>query len=159
MAKDQRERTERREQERGVRKQQDREIEESPEIPEPLRPILRNMPAEQRQSLIAYIEHRGPLPPPWMLEQYKAVNPAIPDLFIRWFEQQQAHRQEMERKILPEQAKQSGRGQWLAFGSVAMFMGATMFLAYTGHDGVAMVTGGVTAVNTVMAFLGARKKD
>jgi hypothetical protein len=154
-----RDRTDRRAEERAIAKQESRDIEDIPEIPESLRPILRQLPVEQRRTLVTYIEHKGPIPSPWMLEQYKAIDPTLPGIFAQSFLDQQAHRQRMESIILPEQAHQSARGQWMAFGSVALFLGTTITCALTGHDGVAMVTGGATAVSIVTAFLSSRQKN
>lgn len=127
-------------------------------IPEELRPIMENpdIPEEAKiQITTAYMESswRGPLPPPWVMQEYGEVIPNMPERILRMAEKQSEHRQFLEKQSLQAPIDQSKRGQLLGFVIAVLFLLATVFLALNGFTVVAGVLGGTTLIGLVAIFV------
>lgn len=60
-------------------------------------------------------EFSGPIPPPNMIKGYEAILPGAADRIITMAEKQSSHRQEMERKIISTESRDSLLGIFFAF--------------------------------------------
>ena len=69
-------------------------------------------------------------------------------------EKEQNHRIEWEKTALDTSAREVKLGQWLGFAIAIVCIGAAVFLAMIGHDAVAGIALGVSAVGLVGRFLG-----
>lgn len=73
--------------------------------------MLRQIQASQSESF------QGPIPSPSMLDGYKRINPSLPDRLVTAWEQESAHRQDLERREMRlqeaalEHAKDMDRGE------------------------------------------------
>lgn len=66
-------------------------------------------------TLIQSKSHSGPLPAPDTLSEYNELIPNGAERIMKMAENQQSHRHELEKKIIPNQVQQSKMGQWFGF--------------------------------------------
>lgn len=128
------------------------------------------------------------LPPPAMLQQYDAVRPGTSDLLIRWNEEEQAHRRNLEtisveanvlaqrqqselaskqvqtqRDALMYQAetvrKSDLLGQQLGWVLCVAAGAAAIFLAMNGHDMVAVALAAIPTAAIVQSFRTLSRQD
>jgi uncharacterized membrane protein len=100
----------------------------------------------------------GPLPPPKVLEEFKAISPDFPERIFQQWEQESKHRRLWEATALDAQVKKEMRGQ---FGAIIFALGALLvsaFALHLGHQWVALTLGGGTIASVVGAFLYSRSK-
>jgi len=104
-------------------------------------------PSEEHPVVVTEL-FSGPVPHPWVLERYKAVDSEFPMLLMRMAVEEQEHRHYIdrkkidvvERKIENQAAVQQGdlkfgtRGQWLAFSLAVVFLAALVFFGYLGME-------------------------
>ena len=76
----------------------------------------------------------GPIPPPDLLERYNKVIPNGADRILAMAEQQQLHRQFMEKSVVEGDVRRSDRGLILGFIITVMFGAGGIYLVATGHD-------------------------
>lgn len=121
---------------------------------------------EVRQILIQSVSkfHRGPIPDPEAMAAYNQHIPNGADRIMTMAEQQSAHRQAQEAKIVASQVSMVEtqntlqlRGQWIAATIALAFLSAAVFLGANGHDWLAGVLGGTTVVGLVTVFVLGRK--
>ena len=127
-------------------------------LPEELKPVMDNpdIPEEAKKIITAtYMEStwRGPLPPPWVMEEYKGVIPDMPERILRMTEKQSDHRRELEKRSLEAPIQQGKRGQIMGFCIAILFLIASTVLAFNGYEIVASVIGGTTVVGLVTVFV------
>jgi uncharacterized membrane protein len=91
---------------------------------------------------------QGPLPPPQILNQYELTVPGSAERIISLWESQVRHRQELEKKAIGSDIRQSYFGSILGFIVAMSAIGAGTFLAYTGHP-----TEGVSAIISALVGL------
>lgn len=114
---------------------------------------------EVMQHSVTATMFSGPLPPPEQLAKFEATLPGCAERILQMAEKQAEHRQRLEMIVIPEQQKQSGRGQifgfWIGITGIA---GA----AVTGTVGEGMaaalaavaIAGGALGVLTVSFIWG-----
>jgi uncharacterized membrane protein len=111
-------------------------------------------PGSQVQQRIAVTANwYGPLPPPYILEQYNRSVEGGAERVFRQFEAEGEHRRNQEKLQLQATIRETRLGQWLAgvfaFAALAITLVALVLHAWT----VATVVGGTTLVGVVGAFL------
>jgi len=105
----------------------------------------------QQQVAISKIEasaFQGPLPPPQILSHYDQIVPGSAERIISQWECQVRHRQELEKKVIDSDIKQSRYGATLGFIIAISTIAAGAFLAYIGQP-----TEGFAAIVTALAGL------
>lgn len=65
----------------------------TPEVEE----IIRKLPPDEQETVLASIEFSGPLPPPGILQGYSEVYPEAPEKIFSWVNNQMKHRHELEK--------------------------------------------------------------
>jgi uncharacterized membrane protein len=99
-------------------------------------------------SKVETTSFQGPLPPPQILSQYDQIVPGSAERIISQWESQSRHRQELEKKVIDSDIKQSRYGATLGFIVAIFTIGAGAFLAYIGQP-----TEGFAAIITALASL------
>jgi uncharacterized membrane protein len=101
-----------------------------------------------------------------ILEQYRQMDPSFPERFLAMAEQEQAHghKLEMERQLVDAQVSRElvgleRLGIFLAFGVVAIFAAAGIWLGLGGHDWLAGAVFGTSMVSIVGLFLRQPQKE
>ncbi len=110
-------------------------------IPEEIKPLLRELPADEQERISAMIalsvqksSWKGPIPPPDILKEYNEAVPDGAERILSMAERQSEHRMELESTVVTGELKQSGKGQNYAFIIVILVLIASFYLIYTGHD-------------------------
>jgi uncharacterized membrane protein len=96
---------------------------------------------------------KGPLPPPEVLKGYNEAIPDGAESILKLAENQSQHRMKMEATVIPEDQRQSARGQVFAFIITIAFLVAATFLIFYGHDTAGTVLGGIDLVALVSVFI------
>lgn len=95
----------------------------------------------------------GPLPPPDVFAQYKAIDPEIVRVILDLAEREQKHRQDIENKLTDADIRSHFRGQsFAALISVLLILSLT-FLFWTDHTWEAAGLGAGGFVSIIFAFL------
>ncbi len=94
------------------------------------------------------LSFQGPLPPPQILNNYDQIVPGSAERIISLWESQVRHRQELEKKAIESDIKQSHYGATLGFIIAIFAIGAGTFLAYIGRP-----TEGLAAIITALVGL------
>lgn len=94
----------------GVTTEELQEIHEEPEIEDAAEKKMVRAVAKVMQS-----EFSGPIPPPNMIKGYEEILPGAADRILTMAERQSAHRQDMERKIISTESRDSLLGIIFAF--------------------------------------------
>jgi len=104
-------------------------------------------------TLIQEKSHSGPLPEAETLIKYNSVIPNGADRIMKMAENQQAHRMNIESKIIESQSSQSKLGQifGLIIGIVGIASGT--YLASIGETTVGGIIAGGTVVSLVSVFV------
>lgn len=111
------------------------------------------------QLLIQQRFFSGPLPPPEMLAQYNQAAPNAADRIIAMAEQEQAHRQQLERSQAENDHTLKTRGQLFGILSLIAILLLAAFLAYLGNAASAVtLTVGTIATIVSIFVLGKRIK-
>ena len=102
----------------------------------------------EAQPVIVTELFAGPVPHPWVLERYKAVDPEFPALLMQMSVNEQEHRHSVEKEKI-EVIKQrfenqtaarrddfrfGTRGQWLAFSLAIIFLAVLAFFGWLGME-------------------------
>lgn len=135
--------------------------EEVENLPATVGAILEEIPEGRREAarlMISRIveEHSGPVPSAREMARYKAIDPKFPERFFKQLEQQSAHRQSLERKVVDDDYRVKTRGQHYALASVFLCLGFAVALALIGATTAAGIVGGVTVVGIVTVFVTGR---
>lgn len=103
--------------------------------------------------------HRGPLPPPEMMNEYNQVIPDLSERIVRAWEEEAIHRRSCEKHVVMAHVfdVKLGRGSALAFALIAL--GLTGYALYLDQPWVAGVLGSGTIGAVVTAFLNPHSKD
>lgn len=107
--------------------------------------------------VIAAAVTAGPLPSAAEMEHYREVDPAAPEVILREFQEESAHRRSVEWAIVRGEDVRANRGQ--VFGLTVFLTGLLMggALAFAGHDLAGSVIAGADLVAGAAIFVrGAR---
>ncbi len=97
----------------------------------------------------------GPLPSPFILEQYERVLPGCAERLVAAFEHQYRHRIELEARTNKAQLYQSAIGQMMGGLIVIACLSITAWMGFLGHTGLAVALGTTTVVGlATIYFLG-----
>jgi uncharacterized membrane protein len=96
---------------------------------------------------------QGPLPSPEILHHYNQIVPGAADRIIAMAEHDFAHLQSMEKMRLSGMFIERRTGQIFAFILTILTLGSCVWLALTGHDRVAGIIGGATAISLASIFV------
>lgn len=126
--------------------------------------FLQSLPAERIEGKLLLTQTTtqitsSPVPPAELLHGY---NSAFPDGANRLFslvENQSAHRQRIEDKVVSEQLAQSKRGQIFALICALFFGSLATYLAVTGSEKLAGTIFGVLITSLVGAFIWGQKSQ
>jgi len=132
------------------------------EILDKLNPSIR---PEKRREVARVITavmqkvHSGPMPAPEDLEQYDRICPGAADRIIAMAQDNQLHRQGMERDHLQLEYRLQSRGQWLALAALLAMLLLVGFTFWVGQPIAASVLGGATILGVVGMFLGKDRSE
>ncbi|MCY4256138.1 MAG: DUF2335 domain-containing protein [Gammaproteobacteria bacterium] len=98
------------------------------------RAVARYMQEHSEFFAIVAEQYAGPLPHPNHLKQFEAVHPGAADRIIRMAEQQLAHRQEVESRVVRSSLKLEAKGQWFAFGITLAIVGGGFYVISQGYS-------------------------
>ena len=117
--------------------------------------------ARELATLYYSEEHRGPLPSPRALEQYRNAHPEAPDRIIAMAEAQAAHRHELERLNAASANRRAERGQWMAFSLALAISSGAVYLISLGKIrlGAAMLMGELIGIVALFLYAEARKRS
>ena len=103
--------------------------------------------------------HVGPLPAPEDLAHYENTCPGAAERIIAMAENNQSHRQTMERDHLKLEYKLQSRGQWLAIAALVAMLLLVGFTFYIGQPIAASILGAGTIVAVVGMFLNRERPE
>lgn len=109
--------------------------------------------ANSEQHITKILGWKGPLPPPNALEGYDDVVEDGAERVFSQFEQEGAHRREMERLHLTAQINDMRLGKIFAFIFVMSLAGAAFYAIYNGQPLLAGLLGAGTLGSVVWAFV------
>ena len=89
-----------------------------------------------------------------MYNEYERALPGSAERILVMAEKEQNHRIAWEETALGTSVRETKLGQWLGFFIAVTCIGAAIFLAVNGHDVVAGIALGISAVGLVGRFLG-----
>jgi uncharacterized membrane protein len=131
-----------------------KEILEDKSIPETKRKIILHA-----FSVTTASSFRGPIPSPHLLKGYNETIPDGAERIMRKFEQQSEHRMGLEKHVVHEELRQSGRGQLFGFILGLVGLGLATYLAMYGHETIAGIFGATTILGLVAVFVIGRKEQ
>lgn len=104
-------------------------------------PAIRNNHPNVAVTTTIEQQFSGPLPHPQILAQYDKIIPGCANKIISAWEEQAKHRQDLERKVISADIRQSYLGLFLGFIIAIAAIGAGTFLAYIGRpaEGIAAI--------------------
>ena len=98
-------------------------------------------------------QYSGPIPPPAMLEQYDRVVPCAAARILKMAEDQSAHRQELEKKAIRSDVRNSLLGIIAAFVITLSAFGVVVFTVQKGQAIPATILGSGVIVGLASAFI------
>ena len=99
----------------------------------------------------------GPIPPPNFLEKYNNIIPNGAERILAMAEQQQAHRQYMEKTVVESDVRRSDRGLILGFIVTLLFGVGGIYLVAKGHNLNGLATILAPLVTLVGTFIYSQK--
>ena len=108
---------------------------------------------------IAQKKWKGPLPPPEQLAEYDKVVHKGAERIFKSFEEQFQHRINLENTVVPQEQRQSARGQLFAFFICIFFGGIALTLGLLGKEIAASVIGGGDLVALATVFIAGRPRS
>ena len=136
--------------------QQVQHLEASHIISPEVREAISGLRPEQRCAVIQAIKQEsfsGPIPHPELLQKYENIQSGFAERIVGMAERQLDHRIKCENEIVNGSVNDSKRGQNYGFIVALLFLGAAVFLGYSGHDWLAGVLGGGTLLGLVTIFV------
>jgi uncharacterized membrane protein len=130
------------------------------QLPPQLINVIRALPPQEQEVVKAMFiaisvkeSFRGPLPPPDMLAKYNDAFPNGAQHIFNMAKDQSAHRMDLEKSTIKEQQRQGSNGQ--IYGLIIGVLGLLIagVCAYTGHDAVGGIIGGIDLVGLVGIFV------
>lgn len=115
--------------------------------------IIEKLPQNEQLKLISIFASKsssftGPIPHPDILKGYNEVFEDGAKIVFSMAQEQLTHRISLEKDVIKQQQKQSGRGQILGFILAFICLGSSTFLGFTGHDFLA----GTIATTTILGL-------
>ena len=111
-----------------------------------------------RVSAARHELHQGPLPHPDILRLYDSVVPGLAERIVKMAEREQAHRHEMDLRLLRSSNRRYLSGYLSSLAMIAATFGTAVWLLAKGQDisGLVML---VTALATIVSvFIWGRRK-
>lgn len=127
----------------------------SPGIPEDK--LLKILEVVENYSIDVSEFHSGPLPSPRTLHGYKLVNSTFPDRIMKMTEEQSAHRQKNESRMVMNGTRNEFLGMLLAFIIVMTAIIGGIFLIYTGKDLSGLTSIIIGIVSAASVFIGGKR--
>ena len=118
--------------------------------------VLENLPENVRTSVVQAAAFSGPLPPPSMYGEYEKVWEGSAERILKMAEKEQDHRIAWETKALDENARETNLGQKFGLVTAVFCILASVYLSMNGHQWVAGVLAGTSALGLVARFLRGR---
>lgn len=137
-------------------------VDPTKEIIKKLQPALRPDKRGEAERVIAAVVqklHVGPLPAPEDFAHYEHICPGAAERIIAMAENNQSHRQTMERDHLDLEYRLQSRGQWLAIAALVAMLLLVGFTFYIGQPIAASILGAGTIVAVVGMFLNRNRAD
>ena len=129
------------------------------EIPPEFRAIILALSEKDPEKAFAlWTQWKGTLPPPQLLAKYDEIMPGLADRLTKMAELQLVHRTELEKNAIPEDQRQSKRGQLFAFILALTFLVAAFILIVEGKETPGTIIGSVDLVALVTVFITGRPK-
>jgi uncharacterized membrane protein len=129
-------------------------------IPEEVEELLEGLPEAQQKAVkavlvgVSYQRHwQGPLPPPDILKQYNDAFPNGAERIFLEAQKQTDHRISLEKTVIPEEQKQSSRGQKFGLIICLSFLAACFTLVVLGHEVSGTIIGSIDIVALVTVFV------
>ena len=101
--------------------------------------VLASLTERQRELIVEAAVFSGSLPPPSMYRTYEAILPGSAERILRWAEQAQERKFEIEWNALKRAYWRMRLAMWIGFTLALAVLASAMFLALTGHAGSAAV--------------------
>ncbi len=95
----------------------------------------------------------GPLPDPSTLKRFDEVLPGTAERIIIMAEQQQSHRQMLEKTVVIGDGRRAMFGLGAGLFVAIAVLGVAAFLIYNGHDAAGTIIGGLDIVSLVAVFV------
>lgn len=111
-------------------------------------------PQGTRRVVETHVEaFSGPIPSPLLLKDYELVVPGSAERIISMAEKQAEHRQTLEKIVVEGDSGRADKG--LKYGLIVALTGlaASVLLAVTGHESVAMIVGGLDLASLAGVFV------
>lgn len=96
--------------------------------------------------------HRSNLPSAEELAGLERVLPGAAERYMAMSEKEQAHRHDIDRKIVDREFRLRFRGQTFALVALLLLLGVISLLAFLGATGWAAALGGATIIGVVSVF-------
>ncbi len=125
-----------------------------PQSPRVIQP-LPQLPSKDNQIQSVQVQQfSGPLPHPDMLRQYNDYVPGSADRIIAMAEQQQEHRQALEKTVVGSNTRNERLGQWFAFVIFLVVIVASTFLISIGKgiSGMSTLIGATATYATLFVY-------
>ncbi len=101
--------------------------------------------------------YQGPIPSPEMLRRYEEILPGAAERILRMAEDQAAHRRRIEAVVIPGNAANERRGQFMAFVLAVLFGTLSFILVLEGHDAAGGILGTTAVLGLTSSFLAGRR--
>jgi uncharacterized membrane protein len=133
-------------------------------LPDDLIKLLNTLPQPHQNTVkeiltgMAFLSlWEGPLPSPDALKAYNEAMPNGADRLLTEVQRQARHRMELERLVIPEQQRQSRRGQLYGLIVALSFLIASFVLIQQGHGLFGTIIGSIDMVALVTVFVVGRQ--
>lgn len=129
-------------------------------LPQEVRKVMDSLNPEQRRIIVQAIKQEsfsGPIPHPELLRKYDEVQLGFAERIVSMAEKQLEHRIKCESAVVNGSVSESKRGQNYGLVISLLFLIASVFLGYFGHDWLAGVIGGGTLIALVTVFVSGHK--
>lgn len=120
---------------------------------------------ELERARLVELFFSGPLPPPNILEQYERLVPGAADRILRLWEDEVAHRRELElkrsdieRDQIANECKLRAKGQWLGFVLALCVLGVALVAIVRGHPLAGLASVVIALGSVVAAYLYSDRK-
>lgn len=104
-------------------------------------------------------EYSGPLPPPYMLDEYEGVQSGLAERIVAMAENEQKHRHQLEETAITGELNKDKRGQQYALLISVLIIIGSFALVFLGHPWPGTVLGGTTLVSLAYIFITGKKPD
>ena len=126
--------------------------------------IIEDLPADTQAKLSSIFTAKsssfsGPIPPPEILKGYNDIIDGGANRILIMTEMQLSHRISLEKDVIKQQQKQSGRGQIFGFITAIIGILVAAVLALYGHETVAGIFGTTTIIGLVAVFVIGKKEQ